>query len=125
MDFAGHMRIVAGFSTAAAEFLQVRVELVSLALETVLMVVLTHRVDLLGQVLDGSLVLDSFARDDEPMDLLGEGSEVGEEGQVLHACYCVFVGEELEARSLLLLYVSSSHLLHDLENPFVSKFALG
>lgn len=102
------MRIVAGSSTAA-EFLQFSVELVSLDLETVLMVVLSHRVDLLGQVLDGSLVLDSFARDDEPMDLLGEGSEVGEEGQVRNALLFVFVGEDLEALSLLLLYVSSSH----------------
>jgi hypothetical protein len=117
--------IIAVLLSTTGDFLQLFKEAVGLAFETVLMVVLRHFVDLLGQVLDGSLVLDSFARDDEPMDLLGESSEVGEDRQVLlDDGDGFFHGEDLEDFSLLLLYVSSSEFLHDVENPLVSKFTL-
>lgn len=63
-------RIIAVLLCHTGYFLQLYKEFIGLAFETVLMVKLIHFVDLLGQVLDGSLVLDSFARENEPMDLL-------------------------------------------------------
>jgi len=88
------------------------------------MVLLRQFVDLLGQVHDGILVLNSFARDDEPMDLLGESSEVGEEMQVRLDGGDVILGEGLEDVSLLLLVVSTSEFLHDVEDGFVTESTL-
>lgn len=88
------------------------------------MVLLRQFVDLLGQVHDGILVLNSFARDDEPMDLLGESSEVGEEMQVRLDGGDVILGEGLEDVSLLLLVVSTGEFLHDVEDGFVTEGSL-